>query len=375
MQQAAVAVAPHEFATLCTTASSCPDWCSAKFATKHCTALLAACRCCTFCVFGGNLKRVEEHARLHASANNGSGRPREPIQIPSARGGWDCAGAGASPEWFDRGTSERTSSSLPARDVLEALRGRWLVLIGDSTMRMVYHMLLGSLTLGWRAWPTELQSGHGPDFPHTTSCLDVHAAADQTPTVTTRPRTCIEDAPLLHLGTRLTCVWSAYGALDDLAPFHALLNTTLGLPSAVVVGIGAWWAWHRPADGAAYTSTLTRHLAALDELLDARPTHRPEYFGGLWRVGTKMRILASTPNCGNATDAGALLVERFNVRARATLAARPAWTYLDREIVTRHVCAPRRDCAGDRYTSRFHPSGAALNVIVRMVLHRVGRVA
>ena len=238
---------------------------------------------------------------------------------------------------------------------------------------MTYHLLLGALTLRWSGWPLELADGHGPDSPSPTSCLDAHIE----PHVRVRP--CMEDTVLMGMGVRITCVWSAYGELDELEPLRTLLNTTVGLPDAITVGIGAWWAWDRPAETDAFGTALGRLLSSLDELLRPRPHHRRGYFGtsegGLWRHGVPVRVLASTPICGNASDAGAFAVARLNLRARQNVRERTEpWVFLDRELLTRHVCEPRRDCAGDRYTARFHPSGHALNVIVAMLLRHVGSV-
>ena len=55
---------------------------------------------------------------------------------------------------------------------------------------------------------------------------------------------CVEDAPLLQWGTRLTAVWTEFGDGSQIdGPLGRLAGETLGQPDLVVVSVGAWWMW------------------------------------------------------------------------------------------------------------------------------------
>jgi hypothetical protein len=145
----------------------------------------------------------------------------------------------------------------------------------------------------------------------------------------------------------------------------------------VVVGIGAWWAWHRPHQEAAFDAALSHLVATVDRLFSARPTHRAAYFGdgqhGLWQRHVH-KVFAAAPNCANASDSAALNIAKLNDVARKRLRAdAPHWSYFDRELLTRTTCDPAADCAGVAFTARFHPVGRPLNVLVHMLLERVLR--
>ena len=48
-------------------------------------------------------------------------------------------------------------------------------MIGDSSMRMFFHFIVGVLSLGWAEWPRSLSFGRGPGGPDgSPSCLDEH---------------------------------------------------------------------------------------------------------------------------------------------------------------------------------------------------------
>ena len=195
-------------------APSCGSWCTAVFAATHCPW----CKCagCPFC---GD----------HAAPTNSEDR-----SFPSAAGRWDC---NVTPPTYHDAAGPSTSAQLGFA-ALRPLMGKWTVLIGDSSMRILFHLLLGVLTMKWTRWPPELSAlGHGPDG-QPKSCLETHA---------TSGGSCLEDA--YHKGLRLTCVWTEYG--DDGAQLESLrrvANDTLGAPDVLVVGFGAWWAWHRPSE-------------------------------------------------------------------------------------------------------------------------------
>lgn len=118
-----------------------------------------------------------------------------------------------------------------AHDVDDFLTGKWLLLVGDSAMRMLYHHLLALLSGRWRVWPpsisAHLEAG---------SCFDSNLRCPWA--AVTCP--CLEDA--YFNGTRLTMVWTKYGHSDDLKPVEALANQVVGRPDIVLMGISAWWA-------------------------------------------------------------------------------------------------------------------------------------
>lgn len=311
--------------------AACGSWCNPTFVDTHCK--WCKCAACGWC---------------HADGAR---------SFPSGAGRWDCAAA--PPRYVDAASGISTSSVLSASSVRPLVGSKWLVFVGDSSMRILFHLLLGVLSLRWERWPAALAaSGHGPDPAST--CLDRHDSASGP---------CLEDA--YHKGVRLTAVWSDYGDEPaQLASLRALANQTLGAPDMLVLGVGAWWAWHRPSEVRQYGVALGRQLDEVDRYFGPRGA---AYFRGLWAHDT-LRVFAATTSCrrAGAGDASAAVVSRLNAVAKSHVLSRPGWVWHDREAVATGVCSAA-DCAGSQYTSRFHPGGDALNVLANMLLGRLHR--
>lgn len=264
------------------------------------------------------------------------------------------------PIWHDDEQQQLTAAtSASAQSMLELLQNRWVVLIGDSSVRMLFHFLLGALTLGWQKWPSDLREGHGPEQPPTawlaalrgTPCLDRHEA------------NCMEDAHFegVHEQLRLTCLWTEFGEVSTLGALEGLADGVV--PDAIILGVGAWWVWHRPAESLQYEGVIRSLLA-----------HVERVFAGEGARTT--RVFAATTSCGRKEDGGdgtAHVAMRFNAVAKKQVLATDAWSWFDRDVLTGVVCDADSDCAGNQFTSRFHPAGDALSVLIVLLLHHLSQ--
>ena len=282
----------------------CSTWCKLSFASTHCQA--CKCKACSFCVT-------------------------------------------STPTWKDDERSKMTAASpASTAGILRVLSHRWLLLIGDSSVRMLFHFMMGILTLGWQKWPRSLWDGRGPELPPTAwlaalqgpPCLDRHE--DQ----------CMEDAHFADF--RMTCLWTDFGDVKALGALERLAGGAS--PDGVIVGVGAWWVWHRPTEGPQYEIMLQQLLAYVDRMFPSADT---------------ARVFAATTSCGRKEDGGderAHVATRFNGIAEKQVLATSYWRWFDRDVVTGRVCRVDSDCAGTQFTSRFHPAGDALNVLLTQLL-------
>ena len=246
---------------------------------------------------------------------------------------------------------------------------------------MLFHFLVGVLSLGWNEWPKQFDDGRvtrhepvlsvpctkdigigRPPCNHTSACLDDHRTD------------CIEDAYVS--GVRLTCAWADYG--EELHPVLSKLtaiSSSSNAPDVVLVSIGAWWAAHRHNETNAFARAVSVQLGQLNAFF---AKGAPELVKRVPR-----RIYAGTPVCGRMgfienhvlfreVDSSSRVIQHVNDIARARVRMTPGWEYFDRAVVTGVVCNSERDCAGGghHYNSRFHPAGAALNVLINMLVTR-----
>ena len=288
-------------------------------------------------------------------------------QFPSNEGHWSC---NTSPKvWHDEHQQPRaTSAAIDAARVAEVLRGRWVVLVGDSSVRMLYHMLVGIVAGGWTRWPIG-----GSARLDESSCLYTvgPGAAGGDP--------CVEDSWVR--GFRATCVWSDFGDVASLASLASLSNATVGVPDLVLVGVGAWWAWHRAHERDAYSETVHQLLRRLDTMFVRR--HAAALLSGATGARNDaaqqmpppapLKVFASTTSCARDGDSAAFAVYKFNSLARDAVHAIKGWVYLNRDVVAGDPCEPETDCLGSHYSARFHPSGDALNVLVNLLVARLAR--
>lgn len=289
---------------------------------------------------------------MHATPNQ---------SFPSSTGHWECDGK---PEarWHDTGRNRVVEGRLDSTAVQSALHGRWLLILGDSSMRMLFHFLVGVLSLGWSRWPHELGHGHSPGWPGEASCLDAHN------------NSCLQDVFLR--GVRLTCAWYDFND-DDRPParLQSLADDSLSAPDVVVASIGAWHSVHRRNETAAYARAVDSLMRQVDEQLFPVRTGA-SFRGRLSARGVLHRIFAATTSCARAwpqPDGQTRTIAQLNRVARRAVAARRGWAWFDREAITGTVCMTPDgefpDCAGGKrhVTSRYHPSGRALNVLVNLL--------
>lgn len=259
-------------------------------------------------------------------------------------------------EWTAGGAVQHASGEGRGfeKDVLKFLVGKWLVLVGDSAARMMYHHLASLLSGKWTVW-----SGTGDTQNHfeAGSCFDQPCAwADVS-------CPCLEEA--FVSGTRLTMVSSKFGMPADLQPLAQLANSTVGVPSAVLVCIGTWWAmkdtWKAVGWSGPHAEQYQRALygaanvtmAAFQYLrftrVNGTVVKAPNYLREAWAVSPRY-VLMSAPTCGSNNV-------RPNTRARTqglnralrqlvqTELSRHSWAFFDRAALTAHVCpADRADC-------------------------------
>lgn len=258
-----------------------------------------------------------------------------------------------------------------------ALAGRWVLLVGDSSMRMLYHHLLGLLSGMWELWPAAGGHHFRPG-----SCFD--SSPDMWSEVNTE---CMEDA--WHGGTRLTMVWTKLGAEADLRPLGRLANASVGVPDLVLVGISAWWTFKTLYRGLGwsgsqeeqYARALGSSLAFVEDALRYRrvarlPTNATAaqrdlaalgYFRELWERPPQLVYMA-IPNCGRLAPHGtaARLRSLREVSLRVVRNA-SSWKWFDRELLSSQVCDARVECPGGA-GGFAHPAGRALNRYVEVLL-------
>ena len=96
-----------------------------------------------------------------------------------------------------------------------ALAGKWLLLLGDSSLRMTYHMLRGHMERDWQIWPSN-EDSHGPsNMSAKHHCmLGVPLGEKQRRNSTQK---CLEHT-IHHSGSFLTFVWLDSFDADQVAP-------------------------------------------------------------------------------------------------------------------------------------------------------------
>ena len=267
------------------------------------------------------------------------------------------------PAWLDSESAQVTASQpMGGTQYLDLLQDRWLVLIGDSSVRMQFHFLLGMLTQGWQRWPNELTS-RGPENPAWRNVLS------SPPCLTSRSSHCMEDARIGRV--RLTCLWSEFGDVSQLTALQKLAKENVAqAPDGLFVGIGAWWVEFRKAEHKQYVQSVQALVSHLDTTFAEKRVVK--IFGATTSCGKAPRNDQGEEDLGGE-DGTSLVVHRFNEMAKTQVLSVAGWSWFSRDAVTGAVCDDEYDCAGDQYSSRFHPAGDALNVVTRLLLDRLAQ--
>ena len=262
-------------------------------------------------------------------------------------GRWTC---GPNTSWFDPIEEQHLSADLDDGDILRTLASKWVLLVGDSSLRMLFHYIIGIIGLQWTHWPTSYNH-HGPTTRRPNSCLG-------TPSWSSR-YSCLEDVSLR--GVRITYAFVDYGHEGQLQTIDLLANQSVGAPDAVLLGFGAWNIIFTPTKLAEYAVSVARFMAQLQEFFTTRQTGR--YFATL-RDHPIDWVFASVVGCP-AEDG---TFKAFNAISRAAAHAQ-GWSWFDRNAVIRGDCSPKATCAYGHH----HPLGAAQNVILKLYLRHVAR--
>ena len=286
---------------------------------------------------------------------------------------WSCPTDGASvAKWNDwNGTTmTHTNAMLDPAWVHAILNGRWLLLVGDSSVRMLFHLLVGVLSEGFVQWPSHWNQ-HGPRG----SCLDVlhdngrRLSNGRTDWSIRQP--CVED--VFVRGVRLVFMWTELfePGTAQLQPLAELANRSLSSPHMIVASIGAWFVFNYNVIGAEATATqfveaTTRLSRALTDVFTPRGK-RAGYFPRL-RTHRMRRLWLGLPDCGvswRTRSAARYLPEaiRFINDVGRRQAQANSWMWQDRAAVSAKPC----DAADCRYQAA-HPVGNTLNVILKQVL-------
>ena len=258
------------------------------------------------------------------------------------------------------------------------LRHRWLLFVGDSTLRMMFHLILGVLNFGWTQWPVNPNVSFGARLePENASCLQTYSWLTDNESHTG----CLEDVFVRQYGFRLTMTWVDYH--DDSAwldPLRHLLQQSVGSPDAIVVGIGAWFAKapggrQFPHVERAFTDAVRTFLNDVEHSLDQ---HRPEsYFRPTWPSHPRL-IFAGITYCARKLDRFMRArVAGLNERAMQAVTSRTPYR-LSSGSSSEHRPAPlvwnwvdrlrQTDCQAECVGAGFHVIGNALNRVSMAVL-------
>ena len=278
-------------------------------------------------------------------------------------GSWACNrdNRSAPKVWTDHGKQREVSEELSADNIISILGSRWLLLVGDSSVRMLYHFMIGILISQWRHWPAPVEgkpgglSHHGPGHArHYDTCAGNNTLfSDKYP--------CLED--VLVRGVRFTFAFTDFGAESQLQTLDLLANQSLAAPDAVLLSFGAWSIMYDKEDPEKYASSVDLFTAQLRHFFTTRQHGKYPYFASL-RSHPIDWIFASIVGCP-AEDED---FQRFNLVARSRATAQ-GWSWFDRNAVIRNDCTPDVTCQFGNH----HPAGAALNVLLKLLLHHIAQ--
>ena len=288
-------------------------------------------------------------AALHAEAQQAGSRLLQPLPFRGASlntasllGKFNSSNAG----WWHDGTFGHVNPALG--NLERALAGKWLLIVGDSSVRMAYHLIMGSISRGWEIWPEDVNN-HGPG----------EFSAPPGGCNKTRNASCLEH--FSRRGVLLSFLWVDYGREEQLSPLVKFgQGTPLSQPDGIFVGFGAW---HKrfpldPAEPTApFNEAYKRVLRTIGECFPDSP-----------------KLAASLPHCTPeyTCDNAPPRDDEFDAVIRAA-AAEHHWQYFERGPVAACPCRPcpisvDSDCSYGIY----HPTGIKLNLLVKLMLLKLG---
>ena len=269
-----------------------------------------------------------------------------------------------------------------------SVAGNWLLLIGDSSLRMTYHLLRGNMALGWQKWPLDLDNHGWRNMSADNGCELAHGAwvtkslsqvSSGGRANTTAGPTAI--APRTHWGTPIaghsryegamkclehvfvrgmliTFVWVDFFDVDQLAPLKEFArNVAYGAPE-IVLAMGAYH-----SAGMRGEHGLSRGLPEFKVRYDAVLRQLQTLFPNALR-----RVAAGLPKCWTDWTAETSVNEAI---LNASTAYK--WKYFDRAVVTARPCdVCPCEVSTDCSLVTHHPRGPTLNVLTKLLLMHLG---
>ena len=206
-------------------------------------------------------------------------------RFPSRSARWNCSSASYQ-DLAAVGGPIRVTPRL-GEHVAHALHDRWLLLVGDSSVRMLFELLVGVVALNWKKWPAHLDN-HG--------MMDSRVLTPSKFLCKTPIRhgnwSCLRD--MYVNGTRITYLWLDTAEDDQWRALDALERSSLAAPSAILASFGAWdtfLAGQRP-DVKGYRYRVGRTLSRLDAMFEPNAS----FFGPLWPRSPKKLFAALSPH-------------------------------------------------------------------------------
>eukprot|EP00928_Gymnodinium_smaydae_P034637 TRINITY_DN244_c0_g2_i2.p1 TRINITY_DN244_c0_g2~~TRINITY_DN244_c0_g2_i2.p1 ORF type:complete len:325 (+),score=51.04 TRINITY_DN244_c0_g2_i2:70-1044(+) len=271
-----------------------------------------------------------------------------PLKGSQPEGSWDC-GDKAKFVWKDSNYGT-VDGKISHDTVASALKGKWVLLAGDSSLRMVYHLLLGVLRWNWTTWPLDVNN-HGPSYYVAPKQSVPFNCSIEHNTENPDESFCLQDTT--SDGIRLSFLWMDYGHENQTHPLVALrkretpsaLSWKGESPDVVVFSMGAW---HVRDD---LLNLLKVNLgSAMSKVEEMFPASR--------------KIVAGVPNCNGNPNANTDAAKKVMLD---TIPHHPDWSFFDRGSVVKKVCVGDHACQ----LGWPHPIGAPLNAVAKLLLMQI----
>ena len=320
-------------------------------------------------------------------------------------------------------TACSSAANLDTFAIQKTLHTKWIVLVGDGPIRMVYLLLALALaepqtTTGW---PNDWGAAGPKGFLRRGTCattlpdaddLDALVRTPSTPppspppppagatvpttistptldanitalTTVTPGKPCIEE---MHVaGVRLTFVWAdLYPDASQLQPLADAISKSIASPDAIIAGLGTWFAHNGQVYGLRsvkeqYALALARLWADLDAVTAPRLLS-PRYFPSLRnKRATTQKLWLTIPSLCAKTEQPHAAVKQLNALARTLHehgGRERGWAWIDREQAMgggplSAACKRAVEADSCRLGS-FHSGGMALNGVVGSLIGAFG---